>query len=252
MKLIDIKIRIIYVFTSFWICFFSSEVFAAELNPPMGTFPSDDLKIAMLFRNIESDIFIPNEIQFNGHGKIKIHPFPDKEISIYIRVKQDSNNPREGGVLIKHRRIYNSRVSRDRRNKVKIIIGKGYYENRIKLAKEKEIIVDLQQYIDYTFSIKVDGIRKFLSPSVDINGTQLLKSEDFHEVLEHLSDGAPNRSLLTTHFIHYVAAKGVRWHRIDIPIAQEEKENLEKVNIEAVLLSNNDIESIGEYTIEQK
>lgn len=225
---------------------------ATDLNPPLGTFPTHDFKLGMLFREHGDVVKIPNKIEYNENGKIKISPLPDKEVTVYIKVKQDIENVKEGGILLKYRRIYNSRVTRDRRKKVKIIIGNGYYNNGKKLVNKIEKIVKLQQYIDYSLGTKVDSLKQFLSISVDEAGQQMLYSNELYEYLEFLSDEAPNRSLLTAHFIHYKKAAGTRWHRIDIPIAQEKKENLEKVVLEAVLLTDGTISNIGEYIIEQK
>jgi hypothetical protein len=220
-----------------------------DKNPPIGTFPTHDFKVGLLFRDNLNNAIVPVNIGYDKIGGIKISSFPQKEVSVYVKVDQKEDQRKEGAILLKYKRLYESKVKRDKRGKITMWIGKGFYKNGNKLNAIPPVTFDYSQYIDYTYK-KVDGIRRYLSVAVDSNYEHMLNSQDLKESLEFLNDDDSQKSLLTTCFVHFLDVAGKRWHRVDIPISEAMKGNLKQIRLEAHLILEGKATMIGEYTIE--
>ncbi len=244
MKKVSILLIIFFAMTPSW------ALDPIDKNPPIGVYPTHDFKAGFLLRDDQGLPVVPQSLGYDQHGAITLTPFPKKEISVYVKVKQESGTAKEGAIMLKYKRQYGSRVIRSKRGKVTLWIGKGFYKDGQKLTAIPEKSFTYSEYEDYTYPNRgSDGIRKYLSVATDKSSNFKLNDKRFRESMEFLDNSNLEYSLLTTCFIHFLNVAGQRWHRIDIPIADGDKDNLQQVSLEIYLIIENTISLIDDYTI---
>ena len=220
-------------------------------NPPVGSFPTHDLKAGFLFKN-SGEIFIPGSVHYDGGGTITLSSFPNDRVLGYFMVNQETT-PEEGALLVKVKRTYRTKVMRDRRGTVKLWVGRGFYQKAgtfsvtwNKTEKRNECNFSMTQYEDYSKGIDVDGINAILSVYWDENDKCSLRDESIREKLEFADDSEIDKSLFSCGFIHFTAFSGVRWLPIEIPVAGEAK-NLEEIFVDVLIIKGSNIKPNNQY-----
>jgi hypothetical protein len=240
------------VLISFLVLAFTVSISRAVISPPFGALPSYNLKAGFVFFD-DNKIILPYTLKYDGGGTLSVSAFPKKMIIAYFQVKQVGDQE-EGTLLVKVKRTYKSKVTKERRKKVKIWFGKGFYIKEggkwVKKLKREEDIFKLSTYIAYSESKPADSVRKYLSVYWGKDDKQILTKDNLKEYLPFLDEEKLDKSLFYCGFIHFSKFSGVSWLPAEIPIA-DEPNNLEEIFIETVVFKGNVISAHHQYWLKE-